>query len=74
MTLTDVLPQVEQLDRDDLLGLQATIGQLLRARDYVPGDDEVVIIDERYNDYLANPESSISVDELMTYPDTLIAA
>jgi len=74
MTLVDVLPQVEQLDRDGLLGLQAAVGQLLRARDYVPGDDEVAIINERYDDYLANPESPISVDELMTHLDTLIAA
>jgi len=73
MTLMDVLPQVEQLDRDDLVDLQAAIEQLLHARDYFPSAEEAATIDERYREYLADPESSISVDDMMAHLDALIA-
>jgi len=74
MTLMDVLPQVEQLGRDDLIGLRVAISQLLRARDYVPTEEEAAVIGERYRDFLADPEASISVDELMAHLDSLITA
>ena len=70
----DVLPQVEQLDHDDLVGLQLAVSQLLRAHDNMPSDEDVALIQERYRDYLADPESSISVDEMMAYIDDLIAS
>jgi len=74
MALTDVLTQVDQLNRDDLVGLQVAISQLLRARDHVPTEEEAAVVGERYRDYLADPEASISVDELMAHLGSLITA
>jgi len=74
MVLLDVLPQVERLDREDLLGLQVAVGQLLEAYDDVPSEEEIALVTARYRDYLADPESSISVEEALAHLDGLIAA
>jgi hypothetical protein len=72
MTLIDVLPQIEQLDRDDLIELQFAVSQLLHNQERNLGQDEVRIVNERYRDYLDNPEDFVSADEMADYLDDLI--
>ncbi|MDR0284020.1 MAG: hypothetical protein LBI33_03905 [Propionibacteriaceae bacterium] len=72
MSLTDVLPQVERLDSDDLNELQMIVGDLLRSRAYVPSQSEANIVNERYCAYLAHPEESVGLGEMMAYIDDLI--
>jgi len=73
MTLTDVLPQVEQLSHADLIELQVMVAELLRAQDRIPSADEIAVVTERYTQFLERPDESIGADEIMAYLDDLIA-
>jgi len=72
MTLLDVLPQVEQLDRKDLIALQMTVSELLREYDHVVSQEEIDIVTQRYADYLDDPDDSVSADDMLAYLDDLV--
>ena len=72
MTLADVLPQVGQLGRDDLIELHRAVRQLLAAHDQVVDEETTKVVNQRYQDYLDHPETSIGPDEMADFLDELI--
>ena len=69
MTLADVLPIAERLPAEDRLALAERLWESI-AGSAVDADEEIRLVDQAYEAYLADPEAGLSWEEFEHRLDT----